>query len=448
MSTSVSGGSGSGSESEGGERHASWLELFFDLIAVAGVGQLAHLLHTGPTGTSLGRYAVLFLAFWFAWVMSTMYGNVAGERTRVAAVITAMFGMAVMAAAVPGVHDSDGKARAFALAYIVVRLIASRARSGRGQVVADLPILQLGAGLAPWVVSLWVHGEARLWLWAAGLLIDMAVMVRVSREALQVEIDQKWARAEERAEERAEHWLRREERRGGALPSEEAHARVDRVRSRMRRKPQVVAADVGHLAERLGLFVLIVLGEGLVQSVSAASEEPWDGGVRAVGAGVFVILVLVWSLALRTGAYGLPLLAPRALPVRLVLLLHCLFAGAVAALAAALGRAVEQAGEAMPQPGRLLLAGVLALILVTALVCALVSGRGAGWALGAVGPALVVVGVLAVAPGAGDPEGFGTVVSVALAVCALAWPVGWRVYRPGAPAAKEPAQGAAAGFTG
>ncbi|MFJ3540097.1 low temperature requirement protein A [Streptomyces sp. NPDC090109] len=258
------------------------------------------------------------------------------------AVITAMFGMAVMAAAVPGVHDSDAKARAFALAYIVVRLVASRTRSGRGQVVADLPILQLGAGLTPWVVSLWAYGEPRLWLWAAGLLIDTAVMVRVSREALRAEIDQKWAHAEERVE----HRMRREERRNATLPPEEAHARVDRVRSRMRRKPQVVTADVGHLSERLGLFVLIVLGEGLVQSVSAASEEPWDGGVPAVGVGVFVILVLVWSLALRTGTYG----SPRALPVRLVLLLHCLFAGAVAALAAALGRAVEQAGEASRSP--------------------------------------------------------------------------------------------------
>ncbi|WP_329286938.1 low temperature requirement protein A [Streptomyces sp. NBC_00691] len=194
--------------------------------------------------------------------------------------------------------------------------------------VADLPIIQLGVGLTPRVVSLWVHGDGRLWLWAAGLVIDMAVMVRVSREALQAEVDQKWADAEERAE----HWLRREERRNAALPPEEAHARVDRVRSRMRRKPQVVAADIEHLSERLGLFVLIVLGEGLVQSVSAASEEEWDGGVRAVGVGVFAVLVLVWSLALRTGSYGLPLLAPRALPVRLVLALRCLFAGVVAAL--------------------------------------------------------------------------------------------------------------------
>ncbi|MDX3502019.1 hypothetical protein PV749_15060 [Streptomyces sp. ID03-2B] len=30
------------------ERHAGWNELFFDLVVVAGAGQLAHLLHGGP----------------------------------------------------------------------------------------------------------------------------------------------------------------------------------------------------------------------------------------------------------------------------------------------------------------------------------------------------------------------------------------------------------------
>ncbi|MFJ7721318.1 low temperature requirement protein A, partial [Rhodococcus erythropolis] len=31
------------------ERHASWIELFFDLVVVAGIGQLAHLLHGSPS---------------------------------------------------------------------------------------------------------------------------------------------------------------------------------------------------------------------------------------------------------------------------------------------------------------------------------------------------------------------------------------------------------------
>ncbi|AWL41904.1 hypothetical protein B9S64_30275 [Streptomyces sp. SM18] len=79
----------------------------------------------------------------------------------------------------PGVHMSDAKARAFAVASIAVRSVASRVWSGRGQVVADLPIIELGAGPTPWVVSSWAHGEARLWWWAAGLAAGVAADNRV-----------------------------------------------------------------------------------------------------------------------------------------------------------------------------------------------------------------------------------------------------------------------------
>lgn len=35
-------------------------------------------------------------------------------------------------------------------------------------------------------------------------------------------------------------------------------------------------ADAAHLTERLGLFVIIVLGEGVISAVQAASEVEWD----------------------------------------------------------------------------------------------------------------------------------------------------------------------------
>ena len=43
-------------------RHASWAELFFDLVVVAGVGLLAHVVEVEVTPEALGLYAVLFLA--------------------------------------------------------------------------------------------------------------------------------------------------------------------------------------------------------------------------------------------------------------------------------------------------------------------------------------------------------------------------------------------------
>jgi len=46
------------------ERHASWAELFFDLVAVAGVAALAHVLGPELDAAALGLYALLFLALW------------------------------------------------------------------------------------------------------------------------------------------------------------------------------------------------------------------------------------------------------------------------------------------------------------------------------------------------------------------------------------------------
>ena len=82
------------------ERHASWIELFFDLVVVAGVGQLAHLLSHGPSLIDFGLYLLLFLAFWIAWAAFTVYGNVEGDTARIPFMLLAMLGLAVMVAAV------------------------------------------------------------------------------------------------------------------------------------------------------------------------------------------------------------------------------------------------------------------------------------------------------------------------------------------------------------
>ncbi|GAB3208784.1 low temperature requirement protein A [Nocardia tengchongensis] len=84
------------------ERHASWMELFFDLVAVAGIGQLTHLLHRGPSLGDVGLYVVLYLAFWMVWACITLYGNIARDQTRVALMLAAMLGLGLMAAAVLG----------------------------------------------------------------------------------------------------------------------------------------------------------------------------------------------------------------------------------------------------------------------------------------------------------------------------------------------------------
>ncbi|MGQ4336262.1 low temperature requirement protein A, partial [Streptomyces hayashii] len=163
-----------------GARHASWLELFFDLVAVAGVAQSAHPLSGDPDARDVALYVVLFAAFWTVWISFTLYGDVAAERTRTRTLLLGMACPTVMAAAVHGVQEGD-RGRTFAAAYVVDRLLAGRVRDRRRQRVQGWPAARFTVGAAPWIASIWAEEATRPWLWAAGLAIDLALATTAHR---------------------------------------------------------------------------------------------------------------------------------------------------------------------------------------------------------------------------------------------------------------------------
>lgn len=371
------------------DRHASWLELFFDLVAVAGVAQIAHLLHGVPDLSDLGLYALLFLAFWTAWICFTLYANVAYESTHVRTVLAAMFGMAVMAAAVSGVHEGDDQhARVFALAYVVIRGLANRAWQNRRQILVDWPAAQMSLGVIPWTVSLWAHDPLRYWLWALGIALDLYVTFAVS------------------ARDIIEHQEARERR--GERP-----ARRDSAPG-----PSLARSQTEHLSERLGLFVIIVLGEGVAQVVGATSQEKWDTQLYMLAVAAFFLLVTLWALSFRHGYAGVPHLAAGVLPARAALPLHCFVSGCLAALAAGLGAAAEHL-ETLPDATRWLLCSALAgYFLLSGLAWLGRAGRERRWLLCVALPCCVLPLLLAL---------FGahlrTVAVVWLLVLVALWPI-------------------------
>ncbi len=378
-------------------RHASWLELFFDLVAVAGVAQLAHLLHDAPPAGDLALYCVLYLAFWTAWMCFTTYGNVAAGTVHTRTVLMGMFGLAVMAAAVPEVRGEH--ARTFALAYVLVRVVASRVWRGRGEVLADWPAAQLTVGVLPWLVSLRVEGTGRYWLWAAGLAVDLGLTFAVSRNRMLAHARKEWG--EHREEQK---------RRDGTAP----------VAARF---------DPRHLDERLGLFTLIVLGEGVAQGVEAASEAEWDRRLAVLAVGSFLLLLVLWSLSVRRSC-GVPLLGSGVPAPRFALPLHCVATGSLAALAASLGGAMKHAEGPLPPGTHRLLCGSVAVFLAVGLIAGAAAGRGRLWVAAVGGPMVVVPVLLAVFADGWYPEG------LVLALFAVAcWPLAYdnRIRRRTAP---------------
>lgn len=129
----IRGGYAPGVAETSGERHASWGELFFDLVAVAGVAMLGHLLAGEFNLTSLGLFGILFIAFWLTWTTYMLYGN-STDNPRLARLLIGMFGLGVMAASVPGLAESilhphedpsTTYAAAFALAYVLTRWVGA-----------------------------------------------------------------------------------------------------------------------------------------------------------------------------------------------------------------------------------------------------------------------------------------------------------------------------------
>jgi low temperature requirement protein LtrA len=52
------------------DRRATWLELFFDLVFVAAVGQLAIALSRHPTFPRFLGFVAVFVPVWWAWMGS------------------------------------------------------------------------------------------------------------------------------------------------------------------------------------------------------------------------------------------------------------------------------------------------------------------------------------------------------------------------------------------
>lgn len=329
------------------ERHASWLELFFDLIVVAGTAQLAHLLHGEPSFADFGLFVLLYLAFWTIWMCFTVYGNVAGDKAHTRTMLIGMLGMAVLAASVAGVHEGE-HLQVFAVTYVVLRTVASRTWRGRREVVMDWPVAQFTAGVTPWIVSIWVDGQARYWLWAAGLAIDLWATLSFSARRFQENVDARRELAQQRAEKRGV---------------------VDDGRMNF----QVAHLDPVHLGERLGLFTIIVLGESVAQLVAVGSGAGWDHTLRALALGGFLLLVSIWQLSLVRGYGGVPNLRESAVEPRLVLLLHCITNGALTALAAGLGASMEHRHGELPDNIRWVLAASFATYVVIAAVAAIAS---------------------------------------------------------------------------
>jgi low temperature requirement protein LtrA len=234
-------------DADQGERHATWLELFFDLVFVISIAEVAHTLEDYRTLADFLGTAGLFVAVWWAWVGYTVYAD-RFDTDDLLHRILVLAGMLAVVAMALSVHDAlhGGSAR-FALAFVAVRgiVLVLNVRARRHALPAR-PLLNLflgafSTGAALWLVSVLVPEPARYVLWGVALVIELSAP-----------------------------WIGRRE---------------------------IVKAPVhnSHLVERFGLFTLIVIGESVVRVAQGASDVDWTAAtLAAAGAGFLVVAGLWW----------------------------------------------------------------------------------------------------------------------------------------------------------
>ncbi len=218
-------------------RHATWLELFFDLVFVVAITELAGALVEDHSVGGFLRFAALFVPVYIAWQGYTFYADRfdsddLGFRLALFAAMVAIAAMAVQIRDVAhGLHSTG-----FTVSYVILRsiMLALYWRAWRS-VPEARPLIRLYGGgysvaVAIWLVSLAFAPPARYVVWGIAIALELSLPPLGTR----------------------------------------IHGRVP--------------TSASHVPERWALFTMIVMGESIVAVAVATASSHWhvDSAVAAV----------------------------------------------------------------------------------------------------------------------------------------------------------------------
>lgn len=208
------------------ERKVGWLELFFDLVFVAVMRELAHYLSAHISLAGVGCFILLSLPVWWIWVGATYYNErfeTEGLESRVFTFIKMLpvAGLAVF------IHHGLGKTSVgFALSYAAAHAVVTYLwwRGGYHErnfrPTSKRLVIGYSISIGLFVISAFVPPPGRFILWGIGLTVDLLTpLFTIKQQA--------------------------------ALPK----------------------LSTSKLPERFGLFVMIVLGESVIGVVEGVSKN-------------------------------------------------------------------------------------------------------------------------------------------------------------------------------
>ncbi|MFG3022154.1 low temperature requirement protein A [Streptomyces sp. NPDC048254] len=236
-------------------RVASPLELFFDLCFVVAIaqagGELVHAVAEGHPGEGILNYAMVFFAIWWAWMNFTWFSSAYDNDDALYRVVTLIqiAGVLVLAAGVSR-SFADHDYMAVWLGYVIMRLAmaAQWLRAARSAEGAERTMALRYAGgvllcLVGWLGLVLLPEHARAWVFLVMAVVEMCVPLYAEKAS-------------------ATSW------------------------------------HPHHIAERYGLFTIIVLGETIAAATvamkSALTEHDALGELLPIAAGGLLIVFSAW----------------------------------------------------------------------------------------------------------------------------------------------------------
>jgi low temperature requirement protein LtrA len=214
-------------ECEEEDRKVTWLELFFDLIFVVAIAQLAHNFHEDFSLVGLAKLGILFVPVWWCWIGAVFYDTRFDTDGLVDRLITLMQ-MAIAASLAANIHHGlSSSSVGFTLSYIAFRgvLICQYLHAGyhvpQARILTNWFAMGFTLSLVFWLASVFVPPPWRFVLWGLGVVMDFATPLSAGNRVAQV------------------------------------------------------PPNMAHTTERIGLFTIIVLGESIVSVVTGVSELAW-----------------------------------------------------------------------------------------------------------------------------------------------------------------------------
>jgi low temperature requirement protein LtrA len=237
---------------EAGKR-VSWVELYLDLVFVLAVGQLAHLIVGAPEMSSVWIALGLFFTLWWTWVGFAVQYNRHGGDEPLHRLLFLIASVPAGVAAVAVGPASTGDSTVFALSLAVTRLVLAAGAPQRRVKRSCL------VSAALFAISAAVPEPGRYVLWAIAIGIESSAMLAEDREAA--------------------HRLRRDGDLSALVPEDPDEA-----------------VDAHHFAERFGLFLIIMLGEVVVEAGQASihGQEVSVAGWAALAAAMVLAAALWW----------------------------------------------------------------------------------------------------------------------------------------------------------